>query len=312
MTPTIPFAPGQPFTTAQALRASISDRALAEAVARGVLTKLRYGWFAVPATDLTPRARAARNARIALHECPSAAVISHVTAAALHGLPLVRAQHDRVHLTVDRPHFGRTTNHARLHGSPRGTLEATEVDGVPVTSIARTLVDLSRVAGFETGVCATDFALRRELITQRELREELDQQRGRKAVAIARDVADFADPLSESAGESLSRCAMRTLPGIPTPRLQHRYFEQSGQLVGKTDFSWGDGALAGEFDGKIKYTRGAGFGDDPSETLWMEKQREDRLRDLGVVVIRWIWADLYRPERFRRYILTGLRRAQLL
>ena len=100
---------------------------------------------------------------------------------------------------------------------------------------------------------------------------------------------------------------MRSLPGIPAPRLQHRYFD--GVLVARTDFSWGDGALAGEFDGRVKYTRDAAYGDDPSDVVWREKQREDRIRDLGVVVVRGIWADLHQPEQFRRYLLAGLRRA---
>lgn len=311
MTPALPFPPGMPFTTAQARRAGLSDRALAKSVDRGDLIKLRHGWFHVPAAEPTPRVRAARDARIALHEGPSGAVISHHTAAAMHGLPLVKAKNNLVHLTVERPGCRRTTNYARIHTSPSDSLDVTEIDGVPVTSVARTLVDLSRAAGFEAGVCAADFALRKKLVTPEEYRMELEQHRGRKSVAIARDVANFADPLAESPGESLSRCVMRALPGIPTPRLQHRYFEQSGKLVARTDFSWGDGAAAGEFDGKVKYTRGNGFSDDPSETVWQEKRREDRLRELGVVVIRWIWAMLYRPEEFRQYLLRGLQRAQI-
>lgn len=134
---------------------------------------------------------------------------------------------------------------------------------------------------------------------------------GRTSVAIARDVAGFADPQAESPGESLSRCVMRDLVDIPAPTLQRKYFENDGRLIARTDFSWGDGAVAGEFDGRVKYTRGAAFGDDPSETVWDEKQREDRLRDHGVVVIRWVWAMLFRPEEFRRYLLAGLRRAQV-
>src|SRR5699024_8419848 len=100
---------------------------------------------------------------------------------------------------------------------------------------------------------------------------------------------------------------MRSLPGIPAPRLQHRYFD--GVLVPRTDFSWGDGALAGEFDGRVEYTRDAAYGGAPSDVVWREKQREDRIRDLGVGVGRWIWSDPERPEQFRRSLLAGLRRA---
>lgn len=50
---------------------------------------------------------------------------------------------------------------------------------------------------------------------------------------------------------------MRTLPDIPAPRLQRTYVDQHGVTVARTDFSWGEGALAGEFDGRVKYTREA-------------------------------------------------------
>lgn len=309
MTSTFPFPEGVPFTTAQARRAGLSDRALADAVKRGTLIRPRRGWFHIPTSAGGRFEIAARQARIALSEGPAGAVVSHHTAAALHGLPLVRARTAQAHLTVDRPNGGRIHGHARLHSTPRDTLSAVDIDGIPVTGVARTLVDLSRTAGFDAGVCATDFALRKKLITPQELQLEVDQHCGRKGVAIAREVVGFADPLSESAGESLSRCVMRTSPEIPAPHLQHHYFERNGVLVARTDFSWGDGALAGEFDGKIKYTRNAAYGGDPSDVVWKEKQREDRIRDLGVVVIRWIWAALYRPEQFRRYLLAGLRRA---
>lgn len=41
-----------------------------------------------------------------------------------------------------------------------------------------------------------------------------------------------------------------------------------------------------EFDGKVKYR-----GDDGT-ALFDEKRREDRLRSLGYIVVRIIWADL--------------------
>lgn len=311
MTLEFPAPPGHPFTRAEAFRAGFSDRTLATAVHRGELVKMRRGWYHSATSNMQLRAVAARHARIALQEGPAGAVASHRTAAALHGLPLLRTKNNQVQLTVGRPNGGRASQHIRIHGSPPGPLEATEIDGIPVTSVARTVVDLSRADGFRAGVCAADYALRQKLITPQEFQLELAQHRGRKSVAVARDVAEFADPLAESPGESLSRCVIRTLPGIPAPTLQKRHFDRDGELIARTDFSWGDGAVAGEFDGKVKYTRDAEFGGEPSDTVWKEKQREDRLRDLGVVVIRWIWAMLYRPEEFRRLLLTGLRRAQV-
>ncbi|QGW25630.1 MULTISPECIES: type IV toxin-antitoxin system AbiEi family antitoxin domain-containing protein [unclassified Dietzia] len=309
MTPVIPFPTGWPFTTAEATRAGLSHRALTAAVAQGRLIKIRHGWFHAPQSGESTRDALARSSRIALYEGPLGAVISHHTAAALHGLPLIRARTDRVHLTVDRPTGGRRTPHIQVYSSPRDSLDTTQVDGIPVTCVARTVVDLARSAGFDAGVCAADHALRLRMVTADGLASEVDRHRGRTGVAIARDVVDFADPRAESPGESLSRCVMRRCRDVPAPRLQHRYFSSGGRPVARTDFSWGDGALAGEFDGRTKYSRCAAGGEDPGEVVWREKQREDRLRALGVVVVRWVWDDLYAPNRFERLLLDGLRRS---
>lgn len=259
----------------------------------------------------TRKDSAVRSSRIALEEGPAGALISHHTAAELHGLPLVRTRAEGVHLTVDRAAGGRRTSHVQIHTSPISSLPATEVDGIPVTSIDRTIIDLARTAGFDAGVCAADHALRERLVTRDSLLDELELHRGRTGVAIAREAVGFADPLAESPGESLSRCVMRSLRAIPAPRLQHQYLSEEGHVIARTDFSWGDGRLAGEFDGKVKYSGRASNGADPGEVVWREKQREDRLRDLGVVVIRWVWDDLFAPVRFERLLLGGLRRAQL-
>ncbi len=266
----------------------------------------------MPVAGESRKVSAVRSSRIALAEGPAGALISHHTAAELHGLPLVRTRTQGVHLTVGRPAGGRKTPHVQIHTSPGSSLSATEVDGIPVTTVDRTIIDLARTAGFDAGVCAADHALRLKLVTRASLVNELELHRGRTGVAIAREAIDFADPLAESPGESLSRCVMRSLRAIPAPRLQHRYLSEEGQVIARTDFSWGDGTLAGEFDGRIKYSGRAGNSADPSEVVWLEKQREDQLRDLGVVVIRWVWHDLFKPVRFERLLLGGLRRAHLL
>jgi hypothetical protein len=35
---------------------------------------------------------------------------------------------------------------------------------------------------------------------------------------------------------------------------------------------------------------------DPGTTVWREKLREDRLRAMGFEVVRFIWAELSRPD----------------
>ena len=41
-------------------------------------------------------------------------------------------------------------------------------------------------------------------------------------------------------------------------------------------------------------------GKTPGDVLFEEKEREDRLRALGWQVVRWVWADLFRPAALVR------------
>ncbi|MGJ9373609.1 hypothetical protein [Nesterenkonia sp. CF4.4] len=104
---------------------------------------------------------------------------------------------------------------------------------------------------------------------------------------------ELADGLSESAGESLSRVRMLDL-GFEPPQLQVSF--ELGVALARVDFYWPGVGVVGEFDGKLKYTRGAGLSGAPAEeTVWQEKLREDALRARGLKVVRWVWDDLQRP-----------------
>lgn len=145
-------------------------------------------------------------------------------------------------------------------------------------------------------------------MTQLELTDEVGRHRGRTGAGTARAVADFADGLSGSPGESISRCLISTWNEIPTPRLQHEFRDANGKFVARTDFDW-DGRLVGEFDGYTKYTGRLRNGEDPGQVAWREKRREDDLRGLDAIVVRWVWADLNRPARLRSLLRDGLTRA---
>ncbi|MFH5879292.1 hypothetical protein [Arthrobacter sp. NA-172] len=122
----------------------------------------------------------------------------------------------------------------------------------------------------------------------------------------ARIALGFAHPLVESAGESFSRAAFEYL-GFEQPLLQHEIRDLDG-FVGRSDFWWpGHGrakGVVGEFDGKAKYTDAELRNGLPAEeTLYREKLREDRIRDLGYGFVRWGWAHVENPERLRQKLL---------
>ena len=216
-------------------------------------------------------------------------LISHRSAAAVWGLPVVGVPDTAVHATVP----GLSGPDSRLtfirHASA-APVSADEVDGIPVTTVARTVVDLARVHGFLAAVAAGDAALHRGIVTHDELAMELDRAGKSRGVRTARDAVSFVDGRSESPGESLSRVRMHEL-GLVAPDLQYVVCDRHG-FVGRVDFWWEAVRVVGEFDGRSKYgideaTRTA------ADQVWDEKLREDRLRATGLTVVRWTWADAW-------------------
>ncbi len=218
------------------------------------------------------------------------AVVSHRSAAVLHGLPVWQDG-----LTSRHPvqRLGNRRGYVHVHVAPLGAADVAEVAGTAVTTLARTVVDLGRSVPVTQAVAAGDAALRRGL-PSRELMEALELAGGRRGVAAARRAVALLDPRSESAGESMSRVVLGDLGLAPTS-LQHEVFDANGQLVGRADFAWEQHRTLGEFDGRDKYGALLSPGTRVEDVVWREKRREDALRDLGWQVVRWVWADLFDP-----------------
>lgn len=223
------------------------------------------------------------------------AVVSHVSAAVLHGLPCWGIPLDRVHLTRGGRTGGRVAHDVHLHTAPLAPDETVLVDGVVATSPVRTVVDLARSAGFEAAVVVADAALappdrdRPPLLTPDELVEGLLRAKGRPGAPQARRVVAFADRRSGSVGESRSRVALATA-GLPPPTLQWAVPTAAGTFW--VDFAWPPARVVGEFDGRVKYGRLLRPGQDSGDVVYEEKVREDALRAEDLWVARWTWTDL--------------------
>lgn len=236
----------------------------------------------------------------------STAVVSHVSAAVLHGLPVWGVGLDRVHVTRARPTGARKGPSVRVHSAPLTAAEVVEVHGIPVTSPARTVVDLARRSPFASGVATGDAALRARLVTLDELDDALRRVTGWPGAPAARRVVSFLDGRSESVGESRSRVAI-WLSGLPPPTPQWEVWHR-GRMLGRVDFAWPDQRLVAEFDGRLKYGRLLRPGQDPGELVYQEKLREDAIRAAGFTVVRWTWRSLddFTPHaaRLRDHLAT--------
>jgi len=261
-----------------------TDSALTTAVATGRLVRVRRGTYAPPA-ELKAIAAHRRLVEATLPYLIPPSVLSHASAAVLHGLPVRDGWLDRVHVTRPGPAHAHGLAHGitRLSRAPLSGLDIEEVGGVPVTSLARTAVDLARAKDFTWGVIECDAVLRLGA-TPEALSHCVLQGRRWSGNSRARSCVAFADGRSESPLESLSRVQLHQF-GLPRPAVQFE-IREAGLLLARCDFAWPEFRVVGECDGKVKYS-----GPQAADAIMAEKRREESLRQVGWWVVRWGWAE---------------------
>lgn len=272
-----------------------TDEEVRSALGRGTLVRVRPGAY-LDADDPRRRSAVERHRLLVEATLPllgPGAVVSGPSAAVLHDLPLWGVSLRRVHVTRDRAGGGRSTARLRLSAAPLPDGDVTTVGRIPVTTVARTVVDMARTAPFETAVTVADAALFRELCTEADLADAAGRATGRRGAGRARAVVAFADGRADGPGESRSRVRMRAL-GVAAPVLQHVVRDRSDRFVGQVDFWWPEHGIVGEFDGMEKYGRSLRPGETVAEAVLREKRREDALRAQPEVrtVVRWTWPDI--------------------
>jgi hypothetical protein len=290
-------------------RTGNNPNALTRAVRRSELARVTPGsymsrehWDA-----LNEIRRTVQRARAVSERWKSAPVFSHWTAAAVHGMPLIGAWPTRLHLIVERNSSVRTRGEIVRHALGVDAEDVVLIDGMLVTSVARTVLDLAVDATFMSAVTAADFALchkRAARIDKSELFEVWQDRLPFRGHVRARRVLQFATHLAESPLESGSRVNMHLL-GFPAPELQVEWRNFTG-LIGYSDFFWRAVNRVGEADGRAKY-----FDDELArgktlrQILYDEKVREDRVRALGPAFSRWDWEIGMNPRRLKPFLLAA-------
>ncbi|AOW94283.1 hypothetical protein BFN03_01940 [Rhodococcus sp. WMMA185] len=228
--------------------------------------------------------------------------VSHASALALHGIELWNVPLALVHLTVNRNRGGKKSRRRHLHAAPFDPDEVTVIDGITVTTVARSIVDFARTVPFEQAVVSGDHALRLGFTDRRELAEAVARAHHRTGARRAERAVSFMDGLSESVGESRSRVLLHR-SGMPRPELQRIVHSLDGRPIGRVDFLWRERGVVGEFDGMGKYAMNSTLTE--SEAVRNEKRREDELRATGAAVARWTWKHLDDPTS----VVARIRRA---
>jgi Transcriptional regulator, AbiEi antitoxin/Protein of unknown function (DUF559) len=272
-------------TTAELRSAGKSATQVRTLTRQGTLVRLGFGVYADGAA--AKKVAASQQGR---HLLKAAAVLaaegadgvaSHQTAALVYGIELLDRPKDTVTLTrpPGRNRAGRAGVLIHSAHLPPGQISL-ELQ-IPVTSAARTVVDLARSLEFRAGVVSADSALHHKLVTKPDLLSVLGMCRKWPGAGKAAEVVAFADELSESVLESLARVVFKET-GLPSPELQK--WVGGVEVVGRVDFLWRQYRTVAEVDGQLKYA-------DPNRAI-LQLRRDKLLRDAGYEVVHFSWADI--------------------
>jgi Protein of unknown function (DUF559) len=172
--------------------------------------------------------------------------------------------------------------------------------GFPVTTAARTVVDLARALEFCAGVVAADSALHQRLTTMAELRSVIARLPRRRGIARATEVVEFANMKAESPLESIARIGFKDC-ALPPPELQIQLGSEF-EPIARVDFYWKQYRTAAEADGAMKYDEDPGL-------ARRQLRRDHLLRAEGYEVVHFTWQDInFSPELVAAWIRRAFRR----
>ncbi|HEY7456579.1 MAG TPA: DUF559 domain-containing protein [Solirubrobacterales bacterium] len=273
----------------QLLALGFNSREIEHRVGRGRLHLVMRGVYAVGWPQLTRE----RRWMAAVLACGEHAALSHHSAAALWGIG--REHRNRIDVSVRRRSELRRPG---LKVRARAKLDPAKVaakDGIPVTEIVQTLVDLATELPSRKLERVVNEADKHDLIDPEALRIALDEHQGQPGTPALRDLLDKRTfRLSDSDLEILFR-PIAAEAGLPVPL--------SKQVVNgwEVDFHWPDLGLVIETDG-LRYHRTA--------STQTRDARRDRSHALaGMTPLRFTHYEVrYEPARVR----DELRRARAL
>jgi len=183
---------------------------------------------------------------IAVLAGPRQTVVSHTSAAALRGLlPLP----PEAHVTVSRRSSGRFEG-AVVHHATVTAADRCRFDRLPVTGVARTIVDCAALVDQEALNLLVDAALGRNLTSYNRIRaawERAGRVRGGRRLEVA--IAPFSANVrlgSEKEAQALRRFHEW---GVPPPVCQYNIRDDKGRFVARIDFAWPDHRFGLEYLG---------------------------------------------------------------
>ena len=282
----------------QALAAGLDERTVCRWLERGRLVQRQDGVFALAGV---PETKEQRLWAAWLAAGPDA-VFSHRTAASQWEIHPGGAA--MIELTVPR---NRTPEPAGVILHRLADMQPDHIrwrDGLPITSPARTLVDVGAVLGRRQVEKALERALVHGVTTVGQVWLVLDDvaRKGRAGVGVMRRILEQR-PLGRKIPDGMLEPEMAKLLrdyNLPPAVFQHPV-EFEGRRM-KIDFAYPDLMIAIEVDGYVTHRT--------VDELQDDVERQNLLVELGWVVIRFSWRHItgapdYVAERLRRHVLGG-------
>lgn len=267
--------------------------------AAGKLVRVRHGVYVERSAwdALNSRSQHLVRMRAALPVLRDGAVWSLDSAAAILGVPRLDPWPERVHALVPGlPHDLRRAGLTMHAGSP--IVSGQRFHGVEYTGLVQTTVEIARRGSLASAVVGLDHALRNG-VGQEDL-ERLAVAAGPWGAVRLEHAFEICDARHESVGESYFAARAAEL-ACPDMEPQHEFVAVDG-TVDRVDFWLPRQGIVIEFDGRQKYEDPAMLrGRSGAEAVWVEKQREDRIRSRREVrgFVRVHWAHCADPERLR-------------
>jgi very-short-patch-repair endonuclease len=234
---------------------SVSEKQIHLWQGTGFLTKVEPNVFLVAGGSLTWRARL-------LSVCMSTGgVASHRSAAALHAL--AGCKPGRPEIVAPRGAWSGRRDIRQHESTDLHLVRPIVVDSIPVTPVARTLLDLGAVVPFLVEDATRD-AVARRLTTWPELFSTLvsHSRKGRRGCGPLRAVLD--EHYGDKTESNLERRFLRLVraAGLPEPQQQVDAFDDAGFIM-RIDFAFPELKIAIEIDSVLYHATDAAFEDDP-------------------------------------------------
>jgi hypothetical protein len=216
----------------------------------------------------------------------ASAVASHRAAGALFRLEGI--EQGTIEILVPRARRVRQKG-IRVHRAELVRADVARISGIPVTTPARTLIDLASVIARDPLEDALDDAVRRKLVHPRSLESRLEgmQRRGSTGAGVLLSLVKKRTTRNV-AGSGRENRVRRALvkAGLPEPVRQFEIFDRDGTFVARPDLSYPDHRVYIEYDGARHF--------DPRQRE-ADLERQNRLSCLGWRPLTFIDADLRRP-----------------